>query len=202
MLYERTPVAKSKLGRVTEVTADIGLMAVLSRGAGLRGLKFVIGSATSGFVLGSIEATPDGQLSTRLRNGIIGAGEGLVGGYVVDKAIKIGKVLLPQFVAKIKSIGNSHRIEEVSGSKIPLTEVNVPPPRVSKPPISHEIIEPLLFSGGVRNKQSLNTILSKNVETTHARSMVDALRLNVELSLRQANILNEKGELTSRSRKG
>ena len=68
---------------------------------------------------------------------------------------------------------------------------------MSKPPISHEIIEPLLFSGGVRNKQSLNTILSKNVETTHARSMVDALRLNVELSLRQANILNEKGELTN-----
>ena len=107
------------------MTADIGLMVVLPGGAGLRGLKFITGAATSGFVLGSIEATPDGQLSTRLRNGIIGAGEGLVGGYVVDKVIKVGKVFLPQFVAKLKSIGSSHRIEEVSGSKTPHQSVNL-----------------------------------------------------------------------------
>ncbi|HXH55195.1 MAG TPA: hypothetical protein VNK03_05580, partial [Gammaproteobacteria bacterium] len=99
--YDNTAVGRSTIAKVSEKVADFGLVWGLTSVFGVvpQGFKLVMSSAGTGVVIGGLQATQDGQLSTRFENATYcalgGAAGGALGTYVFPKVADVaGKAII------------------------------------------------------------------------------------------------------------
>ena len=97
-MYHQTDVGQSTTAQIAEFATDMLLFSTIPGGAGARGTKLVVSSAATGAAISGLQATEDGSFESRLQNAAIGGIAGGVGGYALDKVIKIGEAAAPSLV--------------------------------------------------------------------------------------------------------
>jgi len=122
-MYHQTDVGQSTTAQIAEVATDMLLFSTIPGGAGARGTKLVVSSAATGAVISGLQATEDGSFESRLQNAAIGGIAGGVGGYALDKVIKIGEAAAPSLVKLFDNNRGNH--VSTPHSRVTQTSLNV-----------------------------------------------------------------------------